>query len=112
MSFNVRANDRRQSPRFELIGSLVGTLSAIQNLPVRNLSCGGLLVHSPRALAVGSAPTIEVESATETLTVQARVVRAIPLEDGGHDVGLEILEARPAVVAQIQRMLQTEASSV
>ena len=109
MVFRTRAGDRR-SPRFEVVGSLSGTLMATQMLAVRNLSCGGALVQSPRPLIPNSKHTIELESAAGTVVLQARVVRATPSQGSAYAIAFEFVDLHPTALEQIQQMLSLEAS--
>ncbi len=109
MVFRTRAGDRR-SPRFELLGVLSGTLMTTQQFDVRNLSRGGALVQSPRPLAPNSEHTIELESATGTVVLRARVVRATRSHGSSYAVAFEFVDLHPTALEQIERMLSLEAS--
>jgi PilZ domain len=82
---------------------------ATQTLTVSNLSRGGALVQSPRPLPPNSVHTIELESDSDAVILQARVVRTTPLHGSGYVVALEFVEPPLAALEQIQRMLSAEA---
>jgi hypothetical protein len=82
---------------------------ATQTLTVSNLSGGGALVHSPRPLPPNSVHSIELESVSEAVILQARVVRTTPSHGSGYVVALEFVEPPPAALEQILRMLSSEA---
>jgi hypothetical protein len=109
MAFRPRASDRR-SARFEVVGALSGTLVASHILAVRNFSCSGALVQSPRPLTPRSEHTIEFESHAGTVVIRARVVRTSPSEGSTHSIALEFVDVHPETLQQIQRMLSLEAA--
>ena len=41
-----KIGDRRIRPRFDIVGDLWGTLETVLQLPLRNVSRGGALIHS------------------------------------------------------------------
>jgi PilZ domain len=50
---NRRSTDRRGRKRFEIVGSLTGTLETWERLTIRNLSAAGALVETTTPFAVG-----------------------------------------------------------
>jgi PilZ domain len=105
MTFRARENDRRRGLRFEVIGSLAGSVTIQQHLAVRNLSCGGALVESPTPLPPLSLHTIQLESQEETVLVKARVLRSASSEDNAFSVAMEFVDPEPSSLAQIRQML-------
>ena len=81
-----------------------------QLLAVSNLSCGGALVQSSRPLIPNSKHTIELESASGTVVLQARVVRATPSEGSTYAIALEFVEPHHTALDKLQQMLSLDAS--
>jgi hypothetical protein len=81
-----------------------------QLLAVRNLSCGGALVQSPRPLIPNSEHTIELNSASGTVVLQVRVLRATPSEGSAYAIALEFVEPHPTALERLQQMLSLDAS--
>ena len=51
-----KMGDRRNRPRYDIVGDLWGTLETVLHLPLRNLSRGGALIHSHVPLPSQSVP--------------------------------------------------------
>ncbi|EIK45225.1 hypothetical protein O59_001903 [Cellvibrio sp. BR] len=63
-----------------------------------DLSGGGLQVEAQQALAIGTQVEVEVSSDhghNPTLKANAKVVRSVPSDNGGHLLGLEIINILP-----------------
>lgn len=63
-----------------------------------DLSGGGLQVEAQQTLALGTEVDVEVSSDhghNPTLKASAKVVRAVPSDNGGYLIGLEIINIRP-----------------
>lgn len=87
----------RQSPRYALEASLeVETPDGTVEGATRNLSRGGLCAELDRPLEAGTRVLVrlslvfDVDTASESLSVPARVVWSTPLSSG-HQVGLQFL---------------------
>jgi hypothetical protein len=105
----MRGNDRRGAPRFEILGSLKGTLVATGILPVRDLSRGGALIESPRPLPLNSIRVLRLESPGGAAVVRGRVVRTSPSPDAEYMVAFEFVAPDAATLDAIQQMLHVEA---
>jgi hypothetical protein len=108
----MRANDRRGAPRFEIVGSLHGTLVGTGTLAVRDLSFGGALVQSPRALATDSVHTLKLDGIGGTVVVRARVARCSPSRGTDFTVAFDFIAPDVGVLTAIQRMFLSEAHGV
>ena len=89
-----RTNDRRDSPRFELVGSVWADIELPETAPVLNASDTGLLIESTVCPALNSryAVTLRADDASRTVTTIVRHVR--PTDWGGTFlVGLELVGA-------------------
>jgi hypothetical protein len=90
-----RLGDRRQRPRFEIVGQLWGSLELVEPLAVVDLSPGGALLEGPAELPVESVHRLRVEHAAETADVQVRVAHARAIDtvsgSGLHRTGVEFL---------------------
>ena len=73
--------DRRARGRFEIVGTLSGTLETIQRLGLRNIGTGGALIESNVPLPVGSRLTGKL-----TVDGQTREVKAEVRHGSGHRI--------------------------
>lgn len=99
MSLSDKAySEKRDFIRMKVSAPLNATLSADHGViegSCRDLSGGGMLVRTKENIALGTELEVEVCSAhghSPTLKAKARVVRAIAGDEGGYELGLEIIE--------------------
>lgn len=101
-----RLGDRRQRPRFEIVGQLWGSLELVEPLAVIDLSRGGALVEGAAELPVESVHRLRVETGTETVDVQVRVAHASAVETaqgaGVHRSGVEFLTVPEGAAAWLE----------
>ena len=111
-----RLGDRRQKPRFEIVGELWGTLETVLRLPLRNVGKGGALFESHVPLEPESIHrlTWTCEGRDTVLQVRVRHVRRVESADGERSylVGIEFLSLNPAIGGQIEEWLAASASEV
>jgi PilZ domain-containing protein len=104
--------DRRIRLRFEVVGTLHGTLELSEPARVLNLSAGGALIRTPLALPVGSAQTIHLNLGGRTTRVTGLVKRLTPMEveggRGAYSVGLEFVSPSPALAASLEELLEAQ----
>jgi hypothetical protein len=102
-------DDRRGATRYETATPLWGALGLSQGLRLRNLSAGGVLVESPRALPLQSVHRVSLPFLRGGEEVRARVchVRREPQADGAmtYLVGLEFVAAPAPVIAAIEALV-------
>jgi len=101
--------DRRLRLRFEVVGSLHGTLELSEPARVLNLSAGGALIRTALALRVGSVQTIHLNVAGRAARVTGLVRRLTPIESEtgqAYSVGLEFMSPSPAVAASLEELLE------
>jgi hypothetical protein len=92
----TRATDRRGAIRFEVVGTLRGTLAADAALHVRDLGRGGALVEAPWPLEPESVHTVGLDTGALVFTCEARVRHVRRSDDtAGHLIGLEFLSLDP-----------------
>jgi hypothetical protein len=84
MAWNRSGTDRRQATRFEVLGSLRGTLACVDFLRVCNIGRGGLLAETLQHLVVNAVHAIQLDSAAGPRTINARVLR---VSSSGRDAG-------------------------
>ena len=77
-----RFGDRRRGPRFEIVGTLSGTLETWQRLKLLNLSAGGALMESTIPMLPGTRANGRVAINGQLRDVRAIVRRVAP--DAGH----------------------------
>lgn len=100
-----RVGDRRIRPRFEIVGELHGTIEAVLQLPLKNVSPGGCLVESPLALVPDSTHAVRIRCGDRetSLHIRVRHVRAAAQGETAsrYLIGLEFLSMTPAAAAEI-----------
>jgi hypothetical protein len=77
-----RIGDRRRGPRFEIVGTLSGTLETWQRLKLLNLGAGGALMESPAPMMPGTRANGRVAINGQFRDVRAIVRRVAP--DAAH----------------------------
>ena len=111
-----RLGDRRNRPRFEVVGELFGTLETVLQLPLRNVGLGGGLFESHVALAPESVHRLAWKCGDRDTAVQVRVrhVRPIASADGERSylIGIEFLSLNPVIVEQIEEWLAANGDGV
>ena len=109
-----RLGDRRNRPRFEIVGELHGTLEIVLQLPLRNVGLGGALVEADVALAPESIHRLSwrCEGTDTAVQVRVRHVRATasPDRECRYLIGVEFLSLNPIVAEQIQSWLEGSAA--
>jgi hypothetical protein len=93
-----RIGDRRLRGRFEVVGTLPGTLETWQRLGIRNLAAGGALIESSTALPAGSriSGRLSLRGQTRQVRGEVRHVSADRnVQDGSrYLIGIEWVEGR------------------
>lgn len=111
-----RLGDRRNRPRFEIVGELWGTLETVLRLPLRNVGVGGALFESHVPLAAESIHRLSWKCEDRDTAVQVRVRHVRPLQsaDGERSylIGIEFLSLNPVIVGQIEKWLGADAGGV
>lgn len=102
-----KIGDRRIRPRFDIVGDLWGTLETVLQLPLRNVSRGGALIHSHVALPSQSVHRLAFNADGQDVSVPVRVSHVAPQisADGERSylIGVEFLAAQPALLELIDR---------
>jgi len=106
-SVRRKIGDRRIRPRFDIVGDLWGTLESVLQLPLRNVSRGGALIHSHVPLPSHSVHRIAFNTDGRDVSVPVRVshVDTQVSADGERTylIGVEFLSAQPALLEMIER---------
>jgi hypothetical protein len=101
--------DRRQRPRFDVVGQLAGTLDAAVSMALRDVGRGGAQVESVVQLAVGSMhrATLNCDGIEAAVQVCVRHVKPVLSSTGEQRylIGLEFVSPSPAVLELIERWL-------
>jgi hypothetical protein len=102
-----KIGDRRIRPRFDIVGDLWGTLETVLQLPLRNVSRGGALIHSHVPLPSQSVHRLAFKADGRDVSVPVRVshVDAQTSADGERTylIGVEFLSAQPALLELINQ---------
>jgi hypothetical protein len=100
-----KIGDRRIRPRFDIVGDLWGTLETVLQLPLRNVSRGGALIHSHVPLPSQSVHRLAFNADGRDVSVPVRVshVDTHVSADGERTylIGVEFLSAQPALLELI-----------
>jgi hypothetical protein len=101
--------DRRQRPRFDVVGQLAGTLDAAVSMALRDVGRGGAQVESYVQLASGSLhrATLACDGIEAAVQVCVRHVKPVVSSTGEQRylIGLEFVSPSPAVLELIERWL-------
>lgn len=102
-----KIGDRRIRPRFDIVGELWGTLETVLRLPMKNVSRGGALIHSPVPLSADSVHSLALHAEGQAHSVQVRVSHVdTHVSREGHRsylIGVQFLSAHPALVQLIEQ---------
>jgi hypothetical protein len=101
--------DRRQRPRFDVVGQLAGTLDTAVSMSLRDVGRGGAQVESAVQLATGSLHRATLSSDGIEAAVQVCVRHVKPVVSSGGEqrylIGIEFVSPSPAVLELIERWL-------
>lgn len=99
-------SDRRGRSRFEIVGSLSGTLETLQRFGVRNVGTGGALITSSMAPELGSRLSGRLSMNGQFREIKAEVrhsgVRRARPDEDAHVIGIEWVETLEAVADLLQ----------
>ena len=102
-----KLGDRRNRPRYDIVGDLWGTLEAVIRLPLKNISPGGALIqsHVPRPAQSIPRLTFTCDGRDAATQVRVRHVSPVVSPDGERTylIGVEFMSVHPALVGQISR---------
>ena len=103
--------DRRVRGRFEIVGTLSGTLETIQRLGVRNVGAGGALVESMVPLPVGTrvAGRLSLDGQTREVKAEVRHIGQHHARggDGRYLVGIEWVDVPMAIDDVLRHVART-----
>jgi hypothetical protein len=96
----MRMGNRRAHPRFEVVGSMLGSLLSTERLRVLNVGTSGALVESALPLAANAEYRMQLvleEGLVGDATVKIRRVHEIRTDAGParYQIGLEFLAISP-----------------
>jgi hypothetical protein len=104
-----KLGDRRNRPRFDIVGDLFGTLETVLRLPLRNVGRRGALIHSHVPLPIESIHRLTFQSDGQDVSTDVRVrhVDTQVSADGERTylIGVEFMAAHPVLLQQIERWL-------
>lgn len=106
-SVRRKIGDRRIRPRFDIVGDMWGTLETVMQLPLKNVSRGGALIHSHVPLPSQSVHRLAFNADGQDISVPVRVshVDTQISADGERTylIGVEFLSAQPALLQLIDQ---------
>jgi hypothetical protein len=104
-----KLGDRRNRPRYDIVGDLWGTLETVLRLPLKNVGPGGALIESHVALPAESVHRLTFMFDGHDAATQVRVRHVKPMlgSDGRKTylIGVEFLSMHPALAGQIDRWM-------
>ena len=107
-----KLGDRRNRPRYDIVGDLWGTLETVLHLPLRNVSPGGALIESHVPLPAESIHRLTFQCDGRDAATQVRVRHVSPMlsADGERTylIGLEFISVHPALMGQITRWMAAD----
>jgi|SRR6476661_6937244 len=108
-----KLSDRRNKPRFDIMGELAGTVETQMRFPMEDIGPGGAQFHSHLPLPPGSVHQLTLLSGSQEFSTQVRVrhVRRTKGADGEHTfaIGVEFLSMHPQLMTEIERLAIVEA---
>jgi PilZ domain len=103
-----KIGDRRIRPRFDIVGDMWGTLETVLQLPLKNVSRGGALIHSHVPLPSQSVHRLAFNADGQDISVPVRVshIDTQISADGERTylIGVEFLSAQPALLQLIDQL--------
>jgi hypothetical protein len=104
-----RLGDRRNRPRYDIVGELWGTLETVVRMPLRNVGRGGVLMESHVPLTPNSVHRLNFAWNGEELPTQVcvRHVRPALTAEGEQCflIGLEFMSVQPILTDRISQWL-------
>jgi len=112
MPWKARAGDRRNALRFEVVGTLAGSVTALETVPIINIGGGGALIETPWPLRQDSTHRVRLESPSHAASCQARVRHVTGIAEGKHYlIGLEFLDVDTLMLEEINRFVALEGTA-
>lgn len=104
-----RLGDRRNRPRYDIVGELWGTLETVVRMPLRNVARGGVLMESKVPLAPSSVHRLNFAWNGEEMPAQVCVRHVRPaLNPDGEPcflIGLEFMSLQPVLSDRISQWM-------
>jgi len=102
------SKERRRGPRVSPAKPLPARVRMVADVLIRNLSAGGALIESARALAPGSRCEVQIDLGGTAATVVAKVVRCHLMAGAGsrYEAGLEFDAADEKTRDGIEKVLK------
>lgn len=101
--------DRRIRVRFEVVGTLRGSLKLTEPAHVVNISVGGALLQTSSAVTVGSVQTMYLNIDGHTARVTGRVRRSARIDEnrerGFYELGVEFLPVSAALAQSLTQLI-------
>ena len=104
-----RIGDRRNKPRFEIVGDLWASVDVTTSMIVHNVGRSGALLECAQALALDSTHWVTAVTNGQPHLVQIRVRHSTPVVNVANEprylIGVEFLRLSPAVLDFITRAM-------
>jgi len=111
-----RIGDRRNKPRFEIVGDLWGSIDITSSMLVQNLGRGGALLESTLPLAADSVHWVTALAEGQPHLVQIRVCHSTATRTREGEprflIGVEFLKLSPGIEEAIVRHMGLAGGSV
>ena len=111
-----KLGDRRNRPRYDIVGDLWGTLETVLRLPLKNVGPGGALIESHVPLPAESVHRLKFMFDGQDAATQVRVRHVKPMLGGDgrktYLIGVVFLSMHPALAGQIDRWIATGTDEV
>jgi hypothetical protein len=102
-----KLGDRRNRPRYDIVGDLWGTLETVLRLPLKNVSPGGALIECHMPLPAESIHRLTFDCDGREAATQVRVRHVSPLQSADGErtylIGVEFLSVPPALGGKIDQ---------
>jgi hypothetical protein len=103
MSGTRRENDRRDSVRFDVVGSLRGNVAGRQHVQIHNIGAGGALIESHWPLPLGARVSLKLW--TLESQIEANVLYVSRLAAEGYLIGVAFSSPDSALLQQLDGLL-------
>jgi PilZ domain len=111
MAWKQRVSDRRSRPRYEIVGTLRGTLVTHEELSLDNISPGGFALDAACPLDIDSIHSVRLETPEAVIDVDVRVRHCTPHGDAGrYSIGVELTRPLPSALPHPEEPVRSDST--